>query len=184
MKSESSISKCSNLLGLYHFILTKLKQNLVVYKKTQDHSALAEGNMRYWLLLLHVKCPPLFCCCHHISWCSLHGETLSKGKEAIHIFIKDSLAIETEYTGTLQVTQEFSFYLLVTVESSDVTFLIVGCATTVLVTGAGLGEMVLQLLVGSVSPLKGTCSWTYTPSAATQDWFSQPPQKRDLEHIP
>lgn len=26
-----------------------------------------------------------------------------------------------------------------------------GCATTVLVTGAGIGEMVLQLLVGSVS---------------------------------
>lgn len=30
-----------------------------------------------------------------------------------------------------------------------------GCATTVLVTGAGIGEMVLQLLVGSVSVSKG-----------------------------
>lgn len=30
-----------------------------------------------------------------------------------------------------------------------------GCATTVLVTGAGIGEMVLQLLVGSVSVGKG-----------------------------
>lgn len=28
---------------------------------------------------------------------------------------------------------------------------VAGCATTVLVTGAGIGEMVLQLLVGSVS---------------------------------
>lgn len=50
-----------------------------------------------------------------------------------------------------RVAASLHIICLLKLKSKCCHFVLSGCATTVLVTGAGIGEMVLQLLVGSVS---------------------------------
>lgn len=49
--------------------------------------------------------------------------------------------------------------LTVTALDLQSAFLCAGCATSVLVTSAGMGEMVMQLLVGSVSVMNIPLKW-------------------------